>query len=80
MVALTRYCSHQPGLSLRYENLSELRNAYALGEVTEPVMADNDTVDAHIDDEDEEAHVFSAHPEDLLFEALKLLGVPAEHV
>lgn len=56
--------------------LSELRNAYASGKLTSPMMLDNDETFVH----DENGEVFSMHPDELLTEALTLLGVPYERV
>ena len=56
--------------------LAELREAYARGEVTDPVMLDNDQVTAYVNGD----RVFDSHPEQLLEDALDLLGIPWDHV
>lgn len=58
--------------------LSELRDAYARGELTAPLMIDNDDVSLG-GDYGVEA-MFSMHPYDLLNAALDLLGIPHESV
>jgi hypothetical protein len=71
---------------LKYQTLAELREAYRFPDGDErrpwPLMIDNDHVSA--DEGDYEADtavtVFRAHPELLLEEALRLLGIPFEHV
>jgi hypothetical protein len=55
--------------------LAELREAYAKGEVTEPVTLDNDQVTAYSGDD----RVFESHPDQMLEAALDLLGIPWEH-
>jgi hypothetical protein len=60
----------------RYETLTELRSAYASGEVTAPLMIDNDATYVYQGGES----VWDADPHDLLYEALRLLGIPWEHV
>ena len=57
-------------------NLQELRDAYAAGELPEPLMLDNDDTSVYRGDE----KVFSAHPDQVLEDALDLLGIPHEHV
>lgn len=61
---------------MRYATLAELRAAYASGEVTAPLAIDNDQTTVYTDDE----KVFEAHPEQLLEDALDLLGIPHEGV
>jgi len=56
--------------------LDELRQAYASGTLTEPLMLDNGQTCVYSDDE----KVFEMHPDDLLEQALKLLGIPCESV
>lgn len=60
----------------KYKTLAELQRAYDRGDVTEPLMLDNDDTNAYEGDE----KVFSAHPDQVLEDALDLLGIPHEHV
>jgi hypothetical protein len=64
--------------------LAELRDAYARGELTEPVSIDNDSVNAYKGDTDGDwqdiEEVYSSYPEETLERALDLLGIPWEHV
>lgn len=56
--------------------LTELREAYAAGTLTDPMMMDNDEVYVYQDDR----QVYSEDPGVLLHEALTLLGIPHEKV
>jgi hypothetical protein len=56
--------------------LAELREAYAKGELTKPLRLDDDQVTVYVNDD----RVFDSHPEQLLEDALDLLGIPWEHV
>jgi len=60
----------------KYKTLAELRDAYASGKVTDPLMLDNDDTFVYQGDEE----VYQSHPAQLLEDALDLLGVPHEHV
>lgn len=58
--------------------LSELRDAYVAGRLTDPLWIDNDETFAYQDDG--EVEVFSMHPAQLLEECLDLLGIPHQGV
>ena len=60
----------------KHANLGELQQAYVKGEVTAPLMLDNDWAGVYQDDE----KVYDSDPEQLLEDALDLLGIPHEHV
>jgi len=64
----------------RYETLAALVAARAAGEITTtmPLYIDNDNVSMYDEKADED--VFEMHPEDLLAQALDLLGIPHGHV
>lgn len=57
-------------------NLQELVAAYRAKSITEPLMLDNDSTSVYQGDDE----VFEMHPEDLLQQALTMLGIPWEHV
>jgi hypothetical protein len=59
-----------------YATLAELRDAYAKGAATGPLMLDNDSTTVYED----AGKVFDMHPDDVLEQALDLLGIPHEHV
>lgn len=59
-----------------YDTLRQLADAIKAGEVTGPLMIDNDVTGLYQDD----VKVFEMHPDDLLEQALDLLGIPHEHV
>jgi hypothetical protein len=62
---------------MRYDTLRQLSDAIAAGTVKDAVlMLDNDSTSVY---EDAEC-VFEMHPDDLLEQALDLLGIPHEHV
>lgn len=62
---------------MEYKTLKDLKAAYEKGEVTEPVRLDNDATFVYQGDD----KVFDGgNPEDLLVEALDLLGIPNEQV
>ena len=63
---------------MKYNTLKELKKAYDTGKLTEPLMIDNDCTFVYVDDKE----VFNggSPDHDLLWEALKLLGIPAESV
>lgn len=63
-------------MTLRYPALPALRDAYAAGELTKPLMLDNDQVTVYDGDE----KVYEADPSLLMEAALDLLGIPHEHV
>lgn len=57
---------------MKYRNLAELAAAFGKGELDGCIlMLDNDTVSVK---------GFEMHPEDVLDQALTLLGIPHEHV
>jgi hypothetical protein len=69
----------------RYDTLQQLRDAYAQGAVTAPLMLDNDATSVYQpapDDPDDlrGEDVFGMHPADVLDQALSLLGIPHESV
>jgi hypothetical protein len=66
--------SEQP----RYANLAELRDAYARGDLTEPLMLDNDQATVYHDAGGDYEKVWDSHPEQMLKDALDLLGIPHE--
>jgi hypothetical protein len=77
--------TYRPPKQLRYKTVAELQVAYRSGELKaeEALMLDNDSTDAYRDDEADELEselVFSMHPDQLLEQALDLLGIPHEHV
>lgn len=57
-------------------NLLELRDAYAAGTITSPMMLDNDYTGVY----DNDNEVFTSDPRQLLRDALDLLGIPHESV
>lgn len=71
---------------MRYATLADLQEAYASGELnreTEKLLLDNDDTFVYTEDTDEieGLEVFNGGlPEDLLIEALDLLGIPNEGV
>ena len=52
--------------------LVELKAAYDSGQVTEPLILDNDQTTVYTDS----GKIFEAHPYDLLRSALDILGIP----
>jgi hypothetical protein len=66
--------------------LTELAEAYKRGEKIQPLMIDNDVCDAvRVDTENDPdwrnaEDVFSMHPDELLEQALDLLGIPHARV
>lgn len=71
---------------MRYETLAELHLAVHRGDVKGTLTLDNDStsftdVDEETDPDWEHAEtVFEMHPEEVLEQALDLLGIPHEHV
>jgi hypothetical protein len=63
-------------MTLRYPALPALRDAYASGELTAPLMLDNDQTTVC----DGGEKVFESHPGQVLEDALNMLGIPHEHV
>lgn len=59
-----------------YETPRDLQAAYKSGTVTDPLMLDNDSTSVYAGDD----NVFEMHPNDVLEQALDLLGIPHEHV
>jgi hypothetical protein len=71
--------------SMRFDTLAQLQAAYARGEVTGPLVLDNDSTHVYqpASDDPDDVHgrnVFTMHPDDLLCQALDLLGIPHEYV
>lgn len=67
----------------KYSNLAEIIEAFKRGELTQPMMLDNDCTLFYSTDENGEANERvwdGGTPSELLGEALTLLGVPWEHV
>jgi hypothetical protein len=73
---------------MKFKTLAEFKvfcdRERAVGVTPPTLMLDNDTTDAYDDDlvndgEDSEK-VFEMHPDQVLEEALDLLGIPHEHV
>jgi hypothetical protein len=56
--------------------LQELVAAYRTGAVTGPLMLDNDSTSVYQGDDE----VFEMHPDELIEQALTMLGIPWEHV
>jgi hypothetical protein len=70
---------------VKYKTLAELKAAYESGELTKdnPIWIDNDTVYFYDYDpvtEEGGELLFRVHPEQLLTDALSLLGIPWDHV
>jgi hypothetical protein len=64
---------------VRYETLGQLKGAIELGHLSGLVlMLDNDNASVYVGQEFEP--VFEMHPDELLGQALDLLGIPHEHV
>lgn len=66
---------------LKYRTLAELKGAFERGELDPEkhrVDVDNDSVSLYLGEEC--VFGFDGRPEDLLIQAFKLLGIPAEHV
>jgi hypothetical protein len=67
---------------MKYDTLKQLQDAFTTGALTAdedgPVtlMLDNDDTFVYVDSE----KVFEMHPDDVLDQALSLLGIPHEHV
>lgn len=59
---------------MKYATLAELRAAYTRGELTDPITLDNDNTTVYDGDE----KVYEAHPDQVLEDALDLLGIPHE--
>ena len=67
----------------RYNSLAELAVAYRMGEVTAPLMIDNDNMSVwEYDDNDPAVHdeLFEMDPHDVMEQALDLIGIPHESV
>lgn len=65
------------------DTLAQLAEGYKSGRYTAPVMIDNDCVTVYQESAsgaDDHEKVFEMHPEDLLEQALDLLGIPHGHV
>lgn len=65
------------------KTLAELIEAYKRGEITQPMMLDNDDVSV-IEPHDEDwlnvTEHYNAHPYELLVQLLDYVGIPHEHV
>ena len=72
--------TYRPPEQPKYKTVAELQAAYKSGELRadETLMLDNDTTDAYAGEEN--VLVFSMSPDQVLEEALALLGIPNEHV
>jgi hypothetical protein len=62
---------------VKYPTLEALADAFAEARATGTVYVDNDIVTLS---ESEGSDSFAMHPDDLIHEALDLLGIPNEHV
>lgn len=60
---------------MQYNDLAELRDGYAKGEVTAPLVLDDETTDVCSGGD----LLFAMHPAELLEQALRLLGIPFGH-
>ena len=60
---------------MKYSSVHELRQAYARGEITTPLMIDNDSISGFDD-----SGTFEMHPSQFLEELLDDLLIPWEHV
>lgn len=64
-----------------YKTLAELRDAYASGKLTAPLMLDNDNTSVWVDDGTlAGVEAFEMDPHDVMHQALDLLGIPWDHV
>lgn len=63
---------------MKCTTLAELVAAYRKGEVTAPLMIDNDNMSVY--DEATDTYVLEMHPYDVMEQALDLLGIPHESV
>jgi len=66
-----------------YETLRDLQAAYKSGAITDPLMLDNDSASVYVQtgsDMENYEGVFEMHPDDVMEQALDLLGIPHEHV
>lgn len=63
---------------MKCATLAELVAAYRKGEVTAPLMIDNDNMAVY--DEATDTDVFEMDPHDVMEQALDLLGIPHESV
>lgn len=68
----------------QYTDAGQLLLGYSSGQISAPLMLDNDSADVVIHDEDwtpgQTETVFSMHPVDMLRELLTLVGIPWESV
>jgi hypothetical protein len=68
---------------VRCSTLAQLAEGYKSGAYTAPLMLDNDSTTVYQESApgaDDHECVFEMHPEDLLEQALDMLGVPHGHV
>ena len=68
---------------VRVSTLAQLVDGYNSGAYTAPAMIDNDCVTVYQESApgaDDAEKVFEMHPEDMLEQALALLGIPHGHV
>lgn len=63
-------------MGVKYKTYKELADAYQRGEITEPLMMDNDWCGVYVDEE----KVFEGGGPADIIEVLALLGIPAERV
>jgi hypothetical protein len=61
---------------MKYNSYAELFAAYKSGELTEPLMMDNDASSVYVDGEE----VFSGNGECDTVEILKAIGIPCKYV
>ena len=68
----------------KYETLEALKAAYDRGDLSAPLMLDNDTASVCAGEDgtmsDDAGEVFEMHPAELLEKALTLLGIPWEEL
>lgn len=68
---------------MKYPDVASLVAAYKSGELTRPVMLDNDCVNVVVPENEDWIRaetVFESYPEGLLQDLLTYLGVPWDHV
>lgn len=65
---------------MEYDTVSQLRDAYAAGRLTEPLVIGNGVAQVYGHDGGSHAPVFQMHPADLLDQALSVLGIPHENL
>ena len=72
---------------MKYQTLAQLKAAYDSGELSKAneIWLDNDTSGVYVSesgdpDDYDDIKVFEMHPEEILWQALDLLGIPRDHV